>query len=305
MKYWVYLNGEVPGCYPAEELVLLPGFSATTLICPSEGDIQDKNWRRAGEFPDVIRSSQDSMAIRSPMAPVREESFRAANANDFLDSAGAKIFRHVSEIVGEMERFRETKGLVLALQGQLLEADEKMRRVEAEKENLKKELGRISILEESLRRSGEEKQRLESDIQAQQKNIDDLRLGSARLSSDADAAKRRLDDSLKHLGIRNKLVDKLSQDLAEKETSLAKALDVVRKMEGELERLAGRSDARLKTEPVSLVRENVPRPSDEKIRSAAATESAKEIASSSLIDGEDARTSPRMQRLFKKIISSD
>ena len=46
MKYWVYMNGEVPGSFTAAELAGLTGFSMTSLVCPAEGEILDKNWRR-------------------------------------------------------------------------------------------------------------------------------------------------------------------------------------------------------------------------------------------------------------------
>jgi hypothetical protein len=53
MRYWAYMNGEVPGSFTAAELAALPGFSMTTLVCPAQGEIAEKNWRRAGEFGDV------------------------------------------------------------------------------------------------------------------------------------------------------------------------------------------------------------------------------------------------------------
>ena len=53
MKFWVYLNGEVPGCFIPADLAKLEGFSGTTLVCPAEGEVLEKNWQRAGEFPDL------------------------------------------------------------------------------------------------------------------------------------------------------------------------------------------------------------------------------------------------------------
>ncbi|HVA65293.1 MAG TPA: hypothetical protein VNK24_00015 [Elusimicrobiota bacterium] len=263
MKYWVYLNGEVPGCYPAEELVLLPGFSAATLVCPAEGDIEDKNWRRAGEFVDIIKATQSPREQKTPLAAMSADALRAANADDFLDSAGARLFRHVSDLVGELESFRETKSLVAALQKQMIDAKEELRHSETEKEsareNLKKESARLQALQDSMGQGQEERRRLEAEIEARQKSIEDLRLSAARASSDADAAKRRLDDTLKHLAIRNKLVDKLSQDLSDKESSLAKAVDVIRRLEGELERLLIRGGGKGREDVVAPVK-SVPKP---------------------------------------------
>ncbi len=266
MKYWVYLNGEVPGCYQPEDLVLLPGFSAATLVCPAEGDIEDKNWRRAGEFVDVIKAAQSQREPKVPLAAMSEDALKAANAEEFLDSAGTRLFRHVSDLVGEIERFRETKDLATALQKQLVEVREELRRSEAEKEQLKGELGRITVLEEAARKAQEERARLESEIAARQKNIEDLRLNVSRAASDSDAAKRRLEESLKHLGIRNKLVEKLSHDLAEKEMSLAKALDVIRRLEGEMERILARS-GKSKDDTIPTPVKSNAQPSSQKVRS--------------------------------------
>ncbi len=58
-----------------------------------------------------------------------------------------------------------------------------------------------------------------------------------RLRGELDAAKRRVQETDNDLGIRNRLVDKLSHDLSEKELSLAKALGVIRRLEEDLNRL--------------------------------------------------------------------
>ena len=304
MKYWVYLNGEVPGCYPAEELVLLPGFSAATLVCPAEGDIEDKNWKRAGELVDIIKATQTPREPKAPLAAMSEDALKAANANDFLDSAGTRLFRHVSDLVGELENFRETKSLVASLQKQLIDMKEELRRSDVEKdslkESLKKESPRLQAMEDSARQGLEERRRLEAEMETRQKSMEDLRLALSRASSDADAAKRRLDEALKHLAIRNKLVDKLSQDLSDKETSLGKAVDVIRRLEGEMERLLIRGGK--SKEPFVAPVKNVPKSfGGENIRS---VESQHGVALESPIDVEGSGESKMSKRqgFFKKII---
>jgi hypothetical protein len=66
MRYWAYLNGEVPGSFSPEQLAAVPGFTGGTLVCPSEGEIDEKSWRRAGEFEEIARA----LAVRPGTAPL-------------------------------------------------------------------------------------------------------------------------------------------------------------------------------------------------------------------------------------------
>jgi hypothetical protein len=68
--------------------------------------------------------------------------------------------------------------------------------------------------------------------------MSELRIQLERARGDLDGSKRRLGESLNDLAIRNRLVDKLSRDLTEKELSLAKALGVIRRLEEDLNRIA-------------------------------------------------------------------
>ena len=70
MKYWTYMKGEVPGSYEPDALAALPGFTMTTLVCPGEGEIAEKNWRRAGEFDDIVRALDAHQAQTPPAAPL-------------------------------------------------------------------------------------------------------------------------------------------------------------------------------------------------------------------------------------------
>ena len=58
-----------------------------------------------------------------------------------------------------------------------------------------------------------------------------------RMRGDFEGSKRRVQETESDLGIRNRLVDKLSRDLSDKEFSLAKALGVIRRLEEDLNRL--------------------------------------------------------------------
>ena len=55
MRYWAYINGEVPGSFSPEQLAAAAGVTPATLICPAEGEIDEKSWRRAGEFGESMR----------------------------------------------------------------------------------------------------------------------------------------------------------------------------------------------------------------------------------------------------------
>ena len=62
-------------------------------------------------------------------------------------------------------------------------------------------------------------------------------LAAAERVVDLDATKRRLQETTNDLAMRNKLVDKVSRELSEKEMSLAKSLGVIRRLEEDLNRL--------------------------------------------------------------------
>ena len=66
MKYWVYINGEVPGSYEPTELAGLPDFKETSLVCPTESGIENRNWRRAGQFPDILAALRKLQSRQAP-----------------------------------------------------------------------------------------------------------------------------------------------------------------------------------------------------------------------------------------------
>ncbi len=66
MKYWVYIDNEIKGPFEKEELLKLPGFNSSTLICPqSPVEEETKEWKEAGSFPEFFLSDDSSSASQS------------------------------------------------------------------------------------------------------------------------------------------------------------------------------------------------------------------------------------------------
>jgi cell division initiation protein len=236
MKYWVYMNGEVPGCYTPQELSALTGFTQTTLVCPAEGEILEKNWRRSGEFPEIIKVLHERQAAKSPTAPSPVEA-PAPDINVFIDSASSKLFSHVADLVKELENRREERALTQSLQRQLVDLKEQGQSARERAAMLEARLPRMAELEETSRRDQERIMSLEASVRARDEGLAELRVQLEKARGDLDNVKRRLTESLNDLAIRNRLVDKLSRDLTEKEVSCTKALGVIRRLEEELHRL--------------------------------------------------------------------
>lgn len=253
MKYWVYMNGEVPGCYTPQELGGLSGFAQTTLVCPAEGEILEKNWRRAGEFADIITILHERDAKKAPaLSPQPEPAVGDVDA--LIDGASARLFSHVADLMKELENRREERALTQSVQRQLVDLKDQLTRAREEKALLESRQPRISELEEAVRKDQERIQSLELSLKAREDGAAELRSQLERSRTDLEAARRRLGEALNDLAIRNRLVDKLSRDLTEKELSLAKALGVIRRLEEDLHRLMpGSALAAAVTEAVAPV----------------------------------------------------
>ena len=237
MKYWVYMNGEVPGSYTPGELAALPGFTNTTLVCPSEGEILEKNWRRSGEFDELIRAMAERDAKMPPADRRADPAAASADVDSLLDQTSARLFSHVSSLMKELDSRREEKALTASLQRELVELSEQQRAARARVSELELKLTRVNELEETARRDALRIESLEQSLKAREDALGELRVSGEKTRMELDNAKRRLSEALNDLAIRNRLVDKLSRDLTEKELSLAKSLGVIRRLEEDLNRL--------------------------------------------------------------------
>ncbi len=236
MKYWTYMKGEVPGSYEPAALAALPGFTQTTLVCPGEGEIAEKNWRRAGEFEDIIRAIEAHQAALPPPSPLGAPP-TANEVDALLDTASTRLFSHVADLMKELETRREEKSLIGSLQRQLSALKQELAAARETATMLEIRIPRIAELEESQKKDQATLAQLQANLTARDAQYNEMRMTFERMRGDLDGAKRRVTETETDLGIRNRLVDKLSHDLSEKELSLAKALGVIRRLEEDLNRL--------------------------------------------------------------------
>ena len=246
MKYWVYINGEIPGSYAAAELPALPGFSMTTLVCPAAGEIAEKKWRRAGEFVEVaaaLAAHEDA----PPPAPIETSPgyvFESSEVNALIDSASTKLFSHVADLMKELESRREEKGLIVSLQRHVAALTEEVAQTRERSNLLEMRLPRIAELEETHRKGQAALEALQSrleDLQSslltREQALKEARAAAETNKTEAEAAKLRLQGTLNDLALRNRLVDKLSKSLGDKELSLVKSLGVIRRLEEDMNRI--------------------------------------------------------------------
>ncbi|OGR90142.1 MAG: hypothetical protein A2V88_10720 [Elusimicrobia bacterium RBG_16_66_12] len=239
MRYWVYMNGEVPGSYEPEQLGALPGFTMTTLVCPAQGEIAEKNWRRAGEFDDIAKcvSSRAERSAPPPPPPAGPASSSAADVDSMLDTASNRLFSHVADLMKELENRREERALSVSLQRQISALKEDLAQTRERANMLEMRLPRIAELEEHHRKDHEALQSLQASLQSREQALNEARVASEKLKTEFEATKRRLVETQNDLAMRNRLVDKLSKELSDKELSLAKSLGLIRRMEEDLNRL--------------------------------------------------------------------
>ena len=239
MKYWVYIEGNVPGAYSPDELARIPGFSMTTLVCPAEGDIQEKNWRYAGEFTDIAQMSRKRSS--QPMAPLSAQNALAGskNPNEALDLAEAKIFLHVKDLMREVEGARQSQDLLVSLQNQVEGLRRDLGQGLSEKTILEKKIAQMEKDLARLEREGRENvERLEATLKAREESLSEVKADLERMRSQADNTRIQLKEANEDLAIRNALVNRLSKDLSEKEKSLEKSLEIIRRLEGELKAIS-------------------------------------------------------------------
>jgi hypothetical protein len=268
MKYWVYMKDEVPGAYDPGQLAAMPGFGMTTLVCPAEGEIQEKNWRRAGEFADLAAAVTARQSSAPPAAPLTPPV--ASEVDALLDNASTRLFSHVADLMKELETRRDEKSLIVSLQRQISALKEELGKSRERSTMLEIKLPRLAELEESLKKAHGLIEQLQGQLAARDAAAAEARVTAEKLRNESDAAKRRVSELNNDLAIRNKLVDKLSKDLSDKELSLAKSLGVIRRLEEDLNRLCPSPDllrpasapraAEAAVEPVRAVEPPAPLP---------------------------------------------
>ncbi|MCM2305475.1 MAG: hypothetical protein NDJ72_12275 [Elusimicrobia bacterium] len=236
MKYWTYMKGEVPGSYEPEALAALPGFTMTTLVCPGEGEIAEKNWRRAGEFEDIVRAIDAHQTMTPPAAPLGAPP-TSHDVDALLDGASTRLFSHVADLMKELETRRDEKSLVVSLQRQISALKQELATARETATMLEIRIPRIAELEEALSKSQAALAQAQAGLAARESQLSDIRMAAEKTRGELDVAKRRASQSESDLSIRNRLVDKLSKELSDKELSLAKALGVIRRLEEDLNRL--------------------------------------------------------------------
>ena len=250
MRYWIYLNGEVPGSYAAHELGAVPGFTQTTLVCPAEGEIQEKNWRRASEFPELIAALQKREAAVAPPAPLAQPA--ASDISALLDTTGARLIGHVSVLMKQLEESREHKELISALQRQVaaLSMDLKLAREKAAA--LEDKANRYEQLQARGLKDAERIAELEAAEQRYRGELVELREEAERAKATSEASRRELQRAEEERSAEKRLAQKLERELAAKDASLARAVTVVRRLEETL----------LPSEPSALVAAPAPAPAE-------------------------------------------
>lgn len=246
MKYWAYINGEVPGCYPPEELLSLPHFSPSTLVCPAEGEILEQNWRKAAEVSDIAavlaaresRRREAAVPAEPPeTADQLNPSLAAGDIERLIDDSGAKLFSHVTDLMKELENRREEHSQGLSLRRQVGELKEQLRDARDAASRADDLDGRIRNLEAKLKESQASADALQASLTAKDGALGELRVKLETTKLELENVSRRHGEAANDLAIRNRLVESLSRQMTEKEIALAKALALIRRFEEELARL--------------------------------------------------------------------
>lgn len=210
-------------------------------MCPAEGEILEKNWRRAGEFEDLTRcvESRATHTSEPPPASTLATPPSMGDVDALIDSTGARLFSHVAGLMKELEARREERALAGALQRQLAVLKEELAGLRERAARAEGRLPRIPELEEALQRAQADVAVLRDGLSTRDAALDEIRMGAEKAKFDLESARRKLNETANDLAIRNRLVDKLSKDLSEKELSLTKSLALIRRLEEDFHRLDG------------------------------------------------------------------
>ncbi len=237
MRYWVYLNGEVPGSYAPEELAAIPGFGDASMVCPAEGEIQERNWRHAAEFADIA-GALSARRLSSPLpasapAPAEESSF-PKTPDDILNDSSSRIFSHVTELMKELENRREERALSQALRRQVVEVKNELLAARERIRFLESRAALIPGFEDRERVLHEQLAKARGDLLELQEKFTAAQEGLKRRREELEEAASRIESQESDLSRKKTVVEELSRQLAEKELTLARSFGIIRKLESML-----------------------------------------------------------------------
>jgi len=234
MKYWVYMNGEVPGSYEPEELTSLPGFQETAMVCPTEGGLEERNWRRAGQFPDIIEVLRRQQRETPPSTALDIQPGPAREPDDVLNDVSSKIFGHVTELMKELENRREERALCQSLQRQLIELKNDVQALRERNLYLQERVDLLPGFQKRENKLEEKIRQLEADARISEDQISLLDTKGKELRAELERTIKSEKDLSGDLIRQSRMSEELNTKLAEKELQLARAFGMITKFEAML-----------------------------------------------------------------------
>ncbi|MBI5596656.1 MAG: hypothetical protein HY928_11250 [Elusimicrobia bacterium] len=238
MKYWVYLNGEVPGSYEAAELAGIPGFGETALVCPSTDQLAERRWERAGAFPDIAEALR--AVARPPLPPPQppavrlEGPARTVTPDEILNDSSQRLFRHVTELMKELENRREERALTQSLQRRVADLSNELTALRERATYLQGRADLIPGFQDRERELQEALARARADLHETRGGAERLDADLGKALTDLQSARRAIEQLKTEAAEREGLLKDASTRLAEKEATLAKAFGVIRRLEESL-----------------------------------------------------------------------
>ncbi|TPW19072.1 MAG: hypothetical protein FD126_3051, partial [Elusimicrobia bacterium] len=239
MRYWVYINGEVPGSYEPEELAAIPGFGDAALVCPASSDLAERRWERAAVYPDItealrLRAKPPLTPLSAPRATRAEDPVRALSPDDVLNDSSQRIFRHVTELMKELENRREERAITQSLQRKVAELTGELNALRERASYLQGRSDLVPGFQDRERELQEALARARADLHETRAGAERLDADLAKSSNDLLSTRRHLEEAKAEAAEREKHLAQLSKRMAEKEASLAKAFGVIRRLEESL-----------------------------------------------------------------------
>jgi len=239
MRYWIYHNGEVPGNYEPGELAEIPDFGAASMVCPVEGGIAERNWQQAAQFPDIVSALRRRETARRPLPPESpmpelqssDPGVTVRGPNEVLNDSSAKIFRHVTDIMKELENRRAERALNQSLQRQVIELKNELLALKERNQFLQSRADLIPAFEDREKSLQETLGSLRSDLQEREQRIRGLEVQAKVLQEELAKVRSESAQSAEDARRQSTLAAGLSKELAEKEFTLAKAFGVIRRLE--------------------------------------------------------------------------